>query len=466
MIRDIRFWLFLLAAIRLYAITLPPVEFQHAWRQTDGLMIARNFYETDANIFYPRVDIAGEKTGITGSEFPIFNYLIYLVSNAFGYADWYGRLIVLIVSTLGCLYFYKLIRKFFNETVAFNSTILLTCSYWFCYSRKIFPDCFAASLCLIGFYFAIEFLEKQKWHYLALYFFLGTLGSLSKISAAVILSAMIIPMMSNQYPMSRKLWAAGVSGGIILSIVGWYFVWVPYLNQTFGFGDHFTSGCPLLSMGWEEIKANWKAVLWRLYILPFKYVGFVVFLASFLYVVIKKQWLFFALFIIPYSFFMLIILKTGKNIVADQYYILVIIPAMALMSGFGLSKIPNEKIMLLLLIIIASENIGDQVNEFRVHRINEAFLKLEAVVDKISDKDDLFVINSGPHCPTAMYFAHRKGWTTRPNQLLDDTYLSELRSKGCKFVLICKKMYGENYDIVLELPQVVETPDFRVYALN
>src|SRR6187551_3709817 len=88
---DIRFWLILLAIVRLYAITLPPLEFQHAWRQADGLMIARNFYETDSNIFYPRVDTAGEKTGITGSEFPILNYLMYLVSLVFSYQHWYGR---------------------------------------------------------------------------------------------------------------------------------------------------------------------------------------------------------------------------------------------------------------------------------------------------------------------------------------------------------------------------------------
>ena len=82
---DIRFWLITLAIVRLYAITMPPLEFQHPWRQADGLMIARNFYETDSNIFYPRVDTAGDKTGITGSEFPILNYLIYLVSLVFSY---------------------------------------------------------------------------------------------------------------------------------------------------------------------------------------------------------------------------------------------------------------------------------------------------------------------------------------------------------------------------------------------
>ena len=132
---DIRFWLIALAIVRLYGITLPPLEFQHAWRQADGLMIARNFVETDSNIFYPRVDIAGDKTGITGSEFPMLYYLIYLVSLVFSYQPWYGRIIVLIFSTLGSFYFYKSIKKFFGETVAFYAGIILTGWYGFCCSR-------------------------------------------------------------------------------------------------------------------------------------------------------------------------------------------------------------------------------------------------------------------------------------------------------------------------------------------
>src|SRR5688500_14048264 len=108
-LKDIRFWILLFFVVRLYGITLPPLELSHSWRQTDGLMIARNFCETDANILYPRIDSAGEKSGIVGSEFPLLNYLIYLVSAIFGYEHWYGRLIVLVCSSIGVFFFYKLI---------------------------------------------------------------------------------------------------------------------------------------------------------------------------------------------------------------------------------------------------------------------------------------------------------------------------------------------------------------------
>jgi hypothetical protein len=464
--KDIRFWLMILSIIRLHSITLPPLEFQHAWRQADGLMIARNFYENSANIFYPMVDTAGDKTGITGSEFPILNYLIYLVSLIFGYQDWYGRLIVLIFSTLGSFYFYKSIKKFFTESVAFNATIILTASYWFSYSIKTFPDCFSAGLCLMALYFVLEYLERGKSTHLVLYLLLGSLGCLSKISSTLILSVLIIPIFFIHYPAKRKYWTVASSTVILLSIFGWYFVWVPYLNESYGYGDHFSTGCPLFSMGWAEIKAKWPDVLQRLYIVPTKYLGFAIFAVSLIYVLYKRQWGVFFLFLIPHLCFLVVILKTGHSVITDQYYVLCSIPAMAFISGFGLSQITNKKIMIVILVATALENIGDQIADVQVHKINRAFENLESIVDQVSNRGDLFVINSGPHCPTVMYFAHRKGWTVFPSKLLEDGFLRDVKQKGCKFVLVCKKMYGENYDVVLDLPQVFESEDFRIYSLR
>lgn len=110
-LKDIRFWIILLFIIRLYGIKLPPLEVSHNWRQTTVTMVARNFYENNSNIFYPQIDIAGEKSGITGMEFPLLNYTIYLISKIFDYQHWYGRLINLILSSIGIYYFYKLIKN-------------------------------------------------------------------------------------------------------------------------------------------------------------------------------------------------------------------------------------------------------------------------------------------------------------------------------------------------------------------
>ena len=111
--------------------------------------------------------------------------------------------------------------------------------------------------------------------------------------------------------------------------------------------------------------------------------------------------------------------------------------------------------------------MGDQVSDFRIHKINAAFKDLETIVDSVSNRNDLFVVNTDPHCPTAMYYAHRKGWTVRPRrQLHDPSFLEELKKKNCKFALVCKKMYGIDNDVILNLPQVYESDDFRIYSLE
>jgi hypothetical protein len=72
---DIRFWILLFAIIRLVNITLPPVEVGHNWRQSTVLMVARNFFEGPFDLMHPKVDMAGDLSGITGMEFPLLNAL-------------------------------------------------------------------------------------------------------------------------------------------------------------------------------------------------------------------------------------------------------------------------------------------------------------------------------------------------------------------------------------------------------
>jgi hypothetical protein len=83
LITDIRFWIIIFFVLRLFGITNAPLEFGHNWRQSLTNMIARNFFENGANLLYPSIDLAGEKSGIIGSEFPFYNYLIYILSSIF-----------------------------------------------------------------------------------------------------------------------------------------------------------------------------------------------------------------------------------------------------------------------------------------------------------------------------------------------------------------------------------------------
>ena len=461
-LKDIRFWIIFFFILRLYGITHPPLEVGHNWRQTDGLMIARNFYERDANIFYPTVDVAGELTGIVGSEFPILNYIIYLVSLIFGYEHWSGRLVVLMTASIGILYFYKLIKRYFGESSAFNATIFLLVSFWFSYSRKIIPDAFAASLCIISLYYAFMYLDEGKLRRLFLFFILALMGCLSKIMAATILTILVFPLFNSLIPLQRKVLLSFFSLLILVNVCWWYFVWVPHLNTTYGFGSHFFMGMSFRD-GLDAIFQNFSLVMKRLYDKPFKYTGYAAFLAGVFLIIRNRQWLTLGVFLLPFIAFHVILVKTGAFIIGDTYYVITVIPAMAFIAGCGLAYINNQKIVAVILVIVGIESLTSQIYDFRLREPYKSLATLEGIMDKVSQRNDLIVINGGEHNPTPMYFAHRRGWTIEDPKLADSLYIKSLKDRGCKYVVQATKLHGETS---LPYPVVHQSEYFKVYKLE
>jgi hypothetical protein len=461
-LRDIRFWICLFFIFHLLTIALPPLEPGSTWRQTDGLMVARNFYERDANILYPSVDVAGNKTGIVGCEFPVLNYLIYTVSLVFGYESWYGRFINLIVSSIGVLYFFRIIRNYFGELPAFNASMLVLVSVWFTYNRTNIPDTFAASLCIVGLYYAVQYLRRGKLSDLILFTLLGGIGCLAKISAACLLTTLAIPLFLSQTGYHRKI-ALVIVGFIILSAVyAWYFVWVPYLSRKYDFGEHFFMGMSF-STGASQLLHNWPAALRRFYNTPFKYTGFLVFLAGLIIAVHKKLWLPLLLFIVPFTAFTIVILKCGFNFLVDAYYVIMFIPPMAFIAGCGLAQIKRRSVIAIALAIVSIEGVANQLHVLEIRQPNLALTKLENELDAISLRNDLIVINSNARAdPTPMYFAHRRGWVIRNSDFTDTGYLSRLKNQGCKYAVIIKKPYG---DIDLGLQKIFDSTYFKIYKM-
>lgn len=459
---DIRFWILFFAIIRIYGITNPPAEVVHSWRQTTVAMVARNFYEVDSNIFYPRIDISEDLTGITGMEFPLLNYLVYLMSLLFGYEHWYGRLINLLVTSLGCYYFYRLLKKYFSERTAFCSTLILTASLWFVYARKVMPDTFSMSLVIMGLYYGTNYLEgnAKGWKDLILYALFSLFGILSKLPSGYIMVLFLLPMLNREVKLRRKAVFAGVSVLICVPVAWWYFYWVPYLVEEYGLW-HFFMGKGF-GDGFREIMANMGDTLAHFYDDALKFIGFGVFVVGLVFCVLKKEKL--ALWVTSISFvaFCGVIFKSGWTFAHHAYYVVPFVPVMALVAGYGVASIQKKWLQVLLLVAISIENIGNRHTDFIIREDRQALLRLEEEFDQFSQPTDLIVANSGED-PTAVYFAHRKGWVASNEQLSDVAYLEDLRSRGCKYVLVLKKVFGS--EMVLNCERIVDTEDYSIYCL-
>jgi hypothetical protein len=460
--KDMRVWIALFFLLHLTTITLPPLEPASTWRQTDGLMVARNFYEVDSNILYPRVDVGGEKTGIVGCEFPFLNYLIYLLSLVFGYAHWYGRLIDLIVSSIGVYFLYRLIKTYFDEQTALYTGVIVLASQWFTYCRTNIPDTFSTSLCIIALYYGVRFLYDGGYGKLALYLVLAWLGCMNKISVAAILTVMAIPFFQSGVKMDRKVAIAIASIVILASTYWWYFMWVPYLNNEFGFAGHFFMGLPL-GEGMRQIIELWQPTMKRFVVTPFKYSGFIFFLFG-LFILIRDKMRIRALaFALPFVAYLFVIIKSGYGFQLNPYYVIVLIPPMAFVIATGLASIRNTWIVVVLLLAIAGEGIGNQIHTFSIREPHRSMVKIESVLDQHTDRGDHIVITGTVGGdPTPMYFAHRKGITIGTAELSDPAAIERFRSIGMKYVVILPEMYG---DVRPDLPIVADTGYVRIYKL-
>lgn len=465
MLKDIRCWIFIFFIIRLIGITNPPLEVSHNWRQTTVAMVSRNYLEVDNNLFLPRVDIAGEKTGITGMEFPILNYSIYLAAELFGYQHWYGRLINLLISSLGLWFFFKLIRKYFTKQVAFNATIILAVSIWFQFSRKIMPDTFSMSLIIAAIYYGTNYLDnanrKNSLLYLIGYAILMLIGLLSKLPSGYLLIVFGFFILDKNIPLKRKVIFSSLSViGLIPSVV-WYYYWVPYLVQKYDFW-HFFMG-KRFDLGFFEIMQNLNETLSKFYETALKYIGFVVFIYGLVYSIIKKDRKIYLLFALTFLSFCVIIFKAGYTFSHHSYYIIPFVPVMALIAGYGLTTTKNSKIAFIFLLAICVEGIANQQHDFIIKENDKGIVNLEKDLDAISSRNDLILINSG-NLPTPMYFSHRKGWVDSNEKITDKKYIESLKSKGLKFIVVLKRSFGSE----VFLPQynkVFDNEDYCIYGL-
>jgi len=464
-LKDIRFWIFVLFIIRLIGITNPPLEVGHNWRQTTVTMVSRNFLEADNNIFYPRIDIAGEKSGITGMEFPLLNYMIYIIAKIFGYQHWYGRLINLLISSIGLFYFYKLTRKYFTEQIAFSSTIVLAVSIWFQFSRKVMPDTFSMSLIIACIYYGSNYLEntlnKNYFLHLISYGVLMSLGVLSKLPSGFLLVIFVFFLLGKNISIKRKVIFTIVSLIGILPVVVWYYYWVPYLVDKYEFW-HFFMGKGF-SQGFNEILQNLNETLSKFYDTALKFIGFIVFLYGLGYSIIKGDSKIYFLFILTFVSFSIIIFKAGNTFPHHNYYIIPFVPVMALIAGYGLSKIKYPKIALILLIVISIEGIANQQHDFRIKEKEKQLLNLEKDLDSLSLRSDLIIINSGNY-PTPMYFAHRKGWVNTNDKISDEEYIKSLKDRGLKYIIILKRSFGTETSLN-RYKKVLENEDYSIYEL-
>jgi 4-amino-4-deoxy-L-arabinose transferase-like glycosyltransferase len=457
---DIRFWIALAFLVRLYGITDPPLETCHHWRQTSVAMVARNLVTDGFDVLHPRMDTAGTRTGITGMEFPLLNALIAFCITVLGPAHWYGRLIVLVLSSLAIAAFHRLIARHLGQRTALHAAWVLLVSLWFMYGRKMMPDLVALSLVMMG----IErteavYRDRAGAGWLPIGLVLAAAGALCKPTAACLLAAWPVLAFHHGH---RKMRLAAYSLGIAsacVPAVWWYAAWVPHLVRTYGYW-HFFMGKPI-AQGAMELWNNLGRTLDNFYFDALRFSGFGLFAYGCYRLVRDRMKAVLLLMVLVYSAFLLTMLKAGDTFWVHAYYVLPIIPLMALIAGIGSARLRNVHMAGAWLLMIAIEGLTAQANDFRPNADQAPLLGLAADLDATRDATGLVAINSG-NVPTPMYFADRRGWTVFNGQLTAPGALDSLACQGCTRIVILKRTYEQ--DVALSWPVLLERDAYRIHG--
>jgi hypothetical protein len=461
---DVRFWLALLFVLRLYNITQPPVEKMHSWRQITGVMVARNYLEECNNFFFPRRDWNDGGTGIIGMEFPVLNYLHYLTAELFGYQHWYGRLINLMVTTAGLWFFFRLVRDVTGRRPALFATILLACSLWFVFARKIMPDTFSLSITLIGLYYGCQYLWYGGARNALAYGLIGALGVLCKIPALVLLAGPAPLILKASLPLQRRLVYTGLSLGVAAIVASWYFGWNMYLSATYQ--TTYNSGVGLLE-GFHDILTHPRKVANSFYFDAMKFSGFALFLGSVGWAMRRRRtellWPLGATALLMIGFMG----KSGFMFYHHNYYVLTFVPIMALFAGWGAAQVSSRWLGVVVVFVVVAENIINLQHDFHRRPDQDYLLKLETWANQFSQRGDLIAVN-GAQNPQQMYFAHREGWVPDDRTIVRKSYLQTIAAEGCQYALINKRRLSQQQQEhmqALPYPVVFDNSYYRAYRL-
>jgi hypothetical protein len=207
-------------------INIPPSSV-HAWRQCNTLAVARNFAEEEMDIFHPRIDRRFDGDGITGMQFPSYEFGLAILYKIFGVHEPIHRVwsfIIYIFIIWGCWELLYILTK--NKLLAFVAAWIAAWApelfYW---GWCALPDPLALGAAIWALACYYHFRQSHKQLYLLCFTLLLTLAGLTKIQ--YLLFGALAGMSELQLLISSKnykrfisfITAAMVCGA---TVVAWY----------------------------------------------------------------------------------------------------------------------------------------------------------------------------------------------------------------------------------------------------
>ncbi len=166
---------------------LPPTSI-HVWRQSNTMAVARNFYDEGMNILKPRVDRRNATDGVTGMQFPSYEWLVAGSYHLFGFHESLPRIINWLIYMAGIVAFYQLVRLVSGS--AWVGGVGAWCLTWspelYYHGINALPDVLALTASIAGLFWFMRWRETKQVGLLILSVLAVALGGLTKLQFLIV----------------------------------------------------------------------------------------------------------------------------------------------------------------------------------------------------------------------------------------------------------------------------------------
>jgi 4-amino-4-deoxy-L-arabinose transferase-like glycosyltransferase len=437
--------------LHLYNITAPPNGY-HQWRESDTAAVMLNYYQEDANFLYPRCNQRGATSGITGMEFPLYNYLGATAYFVFGPHHILPRLLTAAGGIVALLFLFGAVRRLIGEGEAVGATAAMALSpLFFFYSSKIMPDVWMLMFLLGAVFWFVRFTEENspKWFFFSALSLV--LSATIKPLGLCVYLPMLILLLSRRI---SKLVSFGMMAGYVALTLGLTLGWFLYARhvtevygtQAFYMGEFLGRFYEPLAKGefYKKLLLQWPFELWIGWLLvPATICGAV-------RAVKDRIGLFFLLWIAgAYVVFAL----NSFHSQSHDYYSIVIVPPLAVFSGVGLYRFAQGKRWRQWIVVGFCLAAMIALYPRLAHRFDpmEKFDAIREAVEANIPCNALVMVQEETTA-IRLYQLNRRGWPLRPVKGGDVISLPEVRaaiSEGAGYLVLLEPI--EQYRDSLQL---------------
>ncbi len=400
------------------------IDSPHAWRQSDTAQYIDSFAKERISLSKPSVAWMGShKTLIL--EFPLPEAMVAVLYKVFGEHLFIARLFFLFFFTISAIFFYKILKLFFQDKIPEIATIIFTSvPLALFYSRAIHIDFFALAFAHGMLYYFLKGTINQHYPSLIIGTCLGTIAFLVKVPYAFFL---FLPLLVVAFQENKLVWLVK---HFYIAIVpaSAFLIWNSYKNKinaetpeyTFIPNyNRFTDMWYWYFGPWAQrsVPELWSKIYNRITLEVAGVTGYLVAAAGLVLYPKNKSYVFGITWLIGSLIYLVVFFNLNQ---VHNYYQIPFIAPLSLLMAIGIVKIqhwldnPSKKITWMMGSIGMILLLNYHYAEKNYYIVNEDQIAIGNLIKEHSSQEDIIIITYGglsPQCPNILYQAERYGWS-------------------------------------------------------